>query len=174
MGSGHRNIFVRFEYCASPLCLFALFSSPKMEAHQCGGSSPTAHSPSRAAAAASRKRSQCPVLLRASESEGKAHIRILLKEVQIISTKLDTVLWLPCHYSFTLDPATRKLCGTLGTAKGSTNKTASLTMSHLDLPDPDLQMDVLVCGHGVTVEWKDVEAGLRRGGPECVGVGDGV
>ena len=31
MGSGYRNIFVRFEYCASPLCPFDLLPSPEIE-----------------------------------------------------------------------------------------------------------------------------------------------
>ena len=33
MGSGYRNIFVSFEYCASPLCPFDLLPSPKIEEH---------------------------------------------------------------------------------------------------------------------------------------------
>ena len=31
MGIGYRNIFVHFEYCASPLCPFDLLPSPKIE-----------------------------------------------------------------------------------------------------------------------------------------------
>ena len=45
MGSGYRNIFVRFEYCASPLCPFELLPSPKIEENQCGANYPTAHYP---------------------------------------------------------------------------------------------------------------------------------
>ena len=42
MGSGHRNIFVCFEYCASPLCLFDLLPSPKIEENYCGAPQPIA------------------------------------------------------------------------------------------------------------------------------------
>ena len=59
MGSGYCNIFVRFEYCASPLWPFDLFPSPNIEENSCGANYPTANYPS-PAAGARRKRSLSP------------------------------------------------------------------------------------------------------------------
>ena len=41
--SDYRNIFVRFEYCASPLRAFDLLPSPKIEKDECGANYPTAN-----------------------------------------------------------------------------------------------------------------------------------
>ena len=57
-GCGYRNVFIRFEYCASSLCPFDLLPSPKIEGNQCGANYPKAHNPYPAAPAARRKRSQ--------------------------------------------------------------------------------------------------------------------
>ena len=43
MGSGYRNIFVRFEYCASPLCPFDLLPAPKMVENERSANYPTAN-----------------------------------------------------------------------------------------------------------------------------------
>ena len=59
MGSGNRNIFGRFEYCASPLCPSDPLPSPKTEDNPRGANDPTANPPSPAAPAVRRKRSLC-------------------------------------------------------------------------------------------------------------------
>ena len=43
--SGHRNIFVCFEYCASPLSPFDPLPAPEIEDHQCCANYPTANCP---------------------------------------------------------------------------------------------------------------------------------
>eukprot|EP00667_Euglena_gracilis_P001151 EG_transcript_1150 len=76
-------------------------------------------------------------------NSGKDVVRLELKEVQVMSTRLDRILWLPCWYSFSFDPKAGKLVGNFGTSKTLSSGATSLTMTHLQLPDDELQFDSL-------------------------------
>jgi len=70
------------------------------------------------------------------EDDGMAKME--LREVQVMSTALDHVTWLPCWYAFTLDPRAGRLTGTFGTCKTLGGGSTSLSMTHLMVPEDDL------------------------------------